>query len=310
MHLQKIFSSFKIFNILFVTVIISSYILNPNNSYSKEEQSNTTPPTTPQEITLNGVKYSPTTPTNNNPQEVTLNGVKYSQTSPQKNINPINPTPPAKTQATQSTLKISDLIVGGYVSAGYLFNLGPTFNSYFSFDYMSGSPNYLHQDIQERISPISKNGDAFYIKLGYQSIMLGLEAELRNNSNLTNEFAINIDHISSIKVYNESPEFGLSFYLDFLKSKKYVLAPIFGITALTSSAKVVYDNITYTDTSLTTSFKYGILYRQFVYKNIGLEISWYGMTRWSSHTHGDYNQAKLDTTYNNSEFSIGIVYDF
>ena len=306
MHLQKIFSSFKIFNILFVTFIISIYLLNTTASYSQEDATNTKE----KELTINGVKYSPTTPTNNNPQEVTINGVKYSQTSPQNNINPINPTPPAPTQATQSTLKISDLIVGGYVSAGYLVNVGPTFNSYFSFDYMSGSPNYLHQDIQERISPISKNGDAFYIKLGYQSIMLGLEAELRNNSNLTNEFAINIDHISSIKVYNESPEFGLSFYLDFLKAKKYVLAPIFGITALTSSAKVVYDNITYTDTSLTTSFKYGILYRQFVYKNIGLEISWYGMTRWSSHTHGDYNQAKLDTTYNNSEFSIGIVYDF
>ena len=311
MYLKKLFSSCKIFNILFVTFIISIYVLNPNNSYSQEDATNTKE----KEVTINGVKYSPTTPTNNNPQEVTINGVTYSQTPqnntiPQNNPNPINPTPPAPTQATQSTLKISDLIVGGYVSAGYLFNLGPTFNSYFSFDYMSGSPNYLHQDIQERISPISKNGDAFYIKLGYQSIMLGLEAELRNNSNLTNEFAINIDHISSIKVYNESPEFGLSFYLDFLKSKKYVLAPIFGITALTSSAKVVYDNITYTDNSLTTSFKYGILYRQFVYKNIGLEVSWYGMTRWSSHTHGDYNQAKLDTTYNSSEFSIGIVYDF
>jgi hypothetical protein len=255
-------------------------------------------------------------PTNNNPQEVTINGVTDSQTSPQNHTTPQNntntptPTPPAKTQATQSTLKISDLIVGGYVSAGYLFNLGPTFNSYFSFDYMSGSPNYLHQDIQERISPISKNGDSFYIKIGYQSIMLGVEAELRNKSNLSNEFTTNIEHISSIKVYNESPEFGLSFYLDFLKAKKYVLAPIFGITAATSSAKIVYDSLTYTDTSLTTSFKYGILYRQFVYKNIGLEVSWYGMTRWSSHTHGDYNQAKLDTTYNNSEFSIGIVYDF
>ncbi len=308
MHFKKIFSSFKIFTILF-----SIYLLHSTNSHSQEVSTNNTPQ---QEVTINGVKYSPTTPTNNNPQEVTINGVTYSQTSPQNNTTPQNntntptPTPPAKTQATQSTLKISDLIVGGYVSAGYLFNLGPTFNSYFSFDYMSGSPNYLHQDIQERISPISKNGDSFYIKIGYQSIMLGVEAELRNKSNLSNEFTTNIEHISSIKVYNESPEFGLSFYLDFLKAKKYVLAPIFGITAATSSAKIVYDSITYTDTSLTTSFKYGILYRQFVYKNIGLEVSWYGMTRWSSHTHGDYNQAKLDTTYNNSEFSIGIVYDF
>lgn len=308
MHFKKIFSSFKIFTILF-----SIYLLHSTNSHSQEDSTNNTPQ---QEVTINGVKYSPTTPTNNNPQEVTINGVTYSQTSPQNNTTPQNntntptPTPPAKTQATQSTLKISDLIVGGYVSAGYLFNLGPTFNSYFSFDYMSGSPNYLHQDIQERISPISKNGDSFYIKIGYQSIMLGVEAELRNKSNLSNEFTTNIEHISSIKVYNESPEFGLSFYLDFLKAKKYVLAPIFGITAATSSAKIVYDSLTYTDTSLTTSFKYGILYRQFVYKNIGLEVSWYGMTRWSSHTHGDYNQAKLDTTYNNSEFSIGIVYDF
>jgi hypothetical protein len=307
-HFKKIFSSFKIFTILF-----SIYLLHSTNSHSQEDSTNNTPQ---QEVTINGVKYSPTTPTNNNPQEVTINGVTYSQTSPQNNTTPQNntntptPTPPAKTQATQSTLKISDLIVGGYVSAGYLFNLGPTFNSYFSFDYMSGSPNYLHQDIQERISPISKNGDSFYIKIGYQSIMLGVEAELRNKSNLSNEFTTNIEHISSIKVYNESPEFGLSFYLDFLKAKKYVLAPIFGITAATSSAKIVYDSLTYTDTSLTTSFKYGILYRQFVYKNIGLEVSWYGMTRWSSHTHGDYNQAKLDTTYNNSEFSIGIVYDF
>jgi hypothetical protein len=307
-HFKKIFSSFKIFTILF-----SIYLLHSTNSYSQEDSTNNTPQ---QEVTINGVKYSPITPTNNNPQEVTINGVTYSQTSPQNNTTPQNntntptPTPPAKTQATQSTLKISDLIVGGYVSAGYLFNLGPTFNSYFSFDYMSGSPNYLHQDIQERISPISKNGDSFYIKIGYQSIMLGVEAELRNKSNLSNEFTTNIEHISSIKVYNESPEFGLSFYLDFLKAKKYVLAPIFGITAATSSAKIVYDSLTYTDTSLTTSFKYGILYRQFVYKNIGLEVSWYGMTRWSSHTHGDYNQAKLDTTYNNSEFSIGIVYDF
>ena len=310
MHFKKIFSSFKIFNILFVTFIISIYLLNTTASYSQEDSTNNTPQ---QQVTINGVKYSPTTPTNNNPQEITLNGVKYSQTSPQNNINPINPTPPAPTQATQSTLKISDLIVGGYVSAGYLVNVGPTFNSYFSFDYMSGSPNYLHQDIQERISPISKNGDAFYIKLGYQSIMLGLEAELRNNSNLTNEFAINIDHISSIKVYNESPEFGLSFYLDFLKSKKYVLAPIFGITALTSSAKVVYDNITYTDTSLTTSFKYGILYRQFVYKNIGFETSLYGVARMDRNKNienWNNSNGSLYTQYFSTEFSIGIVYDF
>ena len=121
MHFKKIFSSFKIFTILF-----SIYLLHSTNSYSQEDSTNNTPQ---QEVTINGVKYSPITPTNNNPQEVTINGVTYSQTSPQNNTTPQNntntptPTPPAKTQATQSTLKISDLIVGGYVSAGYLFNL-------------------------------------------------------------------------------------------------------------------------------------------------------------------------------------------
>ena len=306
MYLKKLFSSFKIFTILF-----SIYLLHSTNSYSQEDSTNTKE----KEVTINGVKYSPTTPTNNNPQEVTINGVKYSQTSPQNNPNPINPTPPAPTQSTQSKLNISDLIVGGYVSAGYLFNLGPTFNSDVFF-YTSGDGN-LVSDI---IRPVSKDGDAFYVKLGYQSIMLGVEAELRSKSNLTHSFQStalesNVVPVSSIKIHNEGPEFGFNFYLDFLSSKKYLLAPIFGVSISNSSTQILSNNQIYTDSSsLTKSVKYGILYRQFVYKNIGLEVSWYGETRWNKNsiepwsnsiTYGDQ-----ESTYNNSEFSIGIVYDF
>ncbi len=315
MYLKKLFSSFKIFNILFVSFIISIYLLHSTNSHSQEDSTNNTPQ---QQVTINGVKYSPTTPTNNNPQEVTINGVKYTQTSPQNNTTPQNntntptPTPPSK---TQSTLKISDLIVGGYVSAGYLFNLGPTFNSDVFF-YTSGDGN-LVSDI---IRPVSKDGDAFYVKLGYQSIMLGVEAELRSKSNLTHSFQStalesNVVPVSSIKIHNEGPEFGFNFYLDFLSSKKYLLAPIFGVSISNSSTQILSNNQIYTDSSsLTKSVKYGILYRQFVYKNIGLEVSWYGETRWNKNsiepwsnsiTYGDQ-----ESTYNNSEFSIGIVYDF
>ena len=285
MYLKKLFSSCKIFNILFVTVIISIYLLSPNNSYSKEEQSNTTPPTT------------------TTPQEVTINGVKYS------------PTPPAKTQATQSTLKISDLIVGGYVSAGYLVDLGSPFKSLLNFSTYPKNPTPLEttEYVNEFLRPNSTDGDAFYIKIGYQSIMAGVEFEVRNKSRLSSKFESKIDPNYSINIYNQAPEFGFNYYLDFLSSKKYVLAALVGISTTRFSSQTLSDGKFHQDAYQSLNGKYGILYRQFVYKNIGLEVSWYGMSRWSKHdvTGWSYiNGGYVETTYNNSEFSIGIVYDF
>ena len=315
MYLKKLFSSCKIFNILFVNFIISIYLLHSTNSYSQEDSTNNTPQ---QEVTINGVKYSPTTPTNNNPQEVTINGFTYTQTSPQNNTTPQNnpntpnPTPPAKTQATQSTLKISDLIVGGYVSAGYLFNLGSMSRSFMSFQGYIDYPciNYCNS---ATVSTKSTSGDAFYVKLGYQSIMFGLELELKSKSELSNIIYLPKPEYNYI-ISNYSPEIGFNFYFDFLSSKKYLLAPVFGVAFSQSSIQTLSNNQIYKDkSSPNTALKYGVLYRQFVYKNIGLEVSWYGMSRWSKHdvTGWSYiNGGYVETTYNSSEFSIGIVYDF
>ncbi len=286
--------------VLFI-FILSIYVFNTNVLYSQETTNTTINNNSQNEITINGVKYAPiTTPSNSTNTASTTTPV---DTSTQKQSTP--------------NLAIDDLIVGGYVSAGYLFNLGSTYKSSITF-YKYKDPNYYgpSDSREEELNTDSSNGNAFYVKVGYQSIMAGVEVELKSTSDLSNTFESQIDPKYNVRVYNYSPEFGFNFYLDFLSSKQYLLAPVFGVSTAKFATQTLSDGKVYKDNYFPNfGIKYGILYRQFVYKNFGFEASWYGMSRFSNHKieGWDYiseGHHKLITNFHNSELSIGLVYDF
>ena len=143
--------------------------------------------------------------------------------------------------------------------------------------------------------------------------MFGLELELKSKSELSNIIYLPKPEYNYI-ISNYSPEIGFNFYFDFLSSKKYLLAPVFGVAFSESSIQTLSNNQIYKDkSSPNTSLKYGVLYRQFVYKNIGFETSLYGVARMDRNKNienWNNSSGSLYTQYFSTEFSIGIVYDF